>query len=101
MRDAVEQGDVLKIDRINVPVLTVSKNFFNQTGEIIGCPMYNSGEPGVLHKSVDNEKLKGVVHCEKLTLFDLNARHYSKVGRIAMSDIVEITDTIQSIFDYI
>ena len=101
MRGAVEQGDVLRVDRVNVPVLTFSKRFFNQTGEIIGCPIYDSGEPGALHIRVDTDRISGIVHCEKLALFDLNVRRYSKVCRIAMTDIVEITDTIQSIFDYV
>ena len=34
----VHQGDILKIEKIKIPVLVVSKDFFNQTGEIIGWP---------------------------------------------------------------
>ncbi len=101
MRDVVEQGDVLKVDNVKVPVLTVSKNFFNQTGEIVGCPVYTNGAPGTLHKKIETDRVSGIVHCEKLALFDLSIRRYAKIGRISMSDIVEITDTVQSIFDYV
>ena len=37
MREKICQGDILKIEKIKLPVLVVSKDFFNQTGEIIGC----------------------------------------------------------------
>lgn len=36
----VSQGDILKIEGIRHPVLVVSKDFFNTSGEIIGCPIY-------------------------------------------------------------
>ena len=49
MKEGICQGDLLKIERINMPVVVVSKNFFNQSGEIIGCPIYKNGEPGALH----------------------------------------------------
>jgi len=36
MKEEICQGDLLKVERINMPVVVVSKNFFNQSGEIIG-----------------------------------------------------------------
>ena len=33
----IQQGDVLKVEKIKDPVFVASKNFFNQSGEIIGC----------------------------------------------------------------
>lgn len=35
----LHQGDILKIDKIVHPVLVASKDFFNSSGEIIGCPI--------------------------------------------------------------
>ena len=32
------QGDILKVEKIKHPVLVVSKDFFNASGQIIGCP---------------------------------------------------------------
>ena len=49
MMTEISQGDILNIERIKMPVLVVSKDFFNQTGEIIGCPIYKNGEPGAFH----------------------------------------------------
>ena len=32
----LHQGDILRIEKIKHPVLVVSKDFFNMSGEIIG-----------------------------------------------------------------
>ena len=95
------QGDILKIEKIKQPVLVVSKDFFNQTGEIIGCPIYETGEAGALHIYICTEAVEGYVQCEKLALLDMNIRGFSKLDRLQMSDVINITDAIQGIFDYI
>ena len=95
------QGDILKIENVRLPVLVVSKDFFNQTGEVIACPVYPDGEEGPLHIPVRADRTEGLVQCEKLTLLDLNVRGWSRVDRISMADIINITDAIQGIFDYI
>ena len=33
---SLHQGDILKVEKIKHPVLVVSKDFFNTSGEIIG-----------------------------------------------------------------
>lgn len=101
MAEGVHQGDVLKVDKIKLPVLVVSKDFFNQTGEIIACPVYNTGRDNALHIYVQTQNMDGYVHCEKLTLLDLNARGFVKLNSLRMNDIMNITDAIQGIFDYI
>lgn len=101
MKESVHQGDILKIENIKSPVLVASKDFFNQTGEIIGCPIFKVGESGALHIFVKAEKMEGYVQCEKLALLDLNVRGFSKIDRIHMPDTINITDAIQGIFDYI
>ena len=101
MREVVKQGDILKVERIKYPVLVTSKDFFNQSGEIIGCPVFPEGVPGALHISVHSDTINGYVHCEKLTLLYLNVRGYSKLGSIQIADVMNITDAIQGIFDYV
>ena len=101
MKEILSQGDILKIEHIKIPVLVVSKDFFNQTFEIIGCPIYDKGEAGPLHIHVKTEDMEGYVQCEKMSLLDLSVRGYSKIDRIDYSDIINITDAIQGIFDYI
>ena len=41
------------------------------------------------------------MQCEKMALLDMNIRGYSKLDRIHMPEIIDITDAIQSIFDYV
>ena len=41
----LHQGDILKIEKIKHPVLVVSKDFFNTSGQIIGCPVIKHSKP--------------------------------------------------------
>ena len=43
------QGDIIKVEKIKPPVLVVSKDFFNESGEIIGCPIIADSNEGPLH----------------------------------------------------
>ena len=98
----LHQGDILKIEKINQPVLVVSKDFFNTTGEIIGCPIiYNHSTKSPLHIKISTAEQKGFVQCEKLALLDLSVRGYKKIGQVSLEDRMNITDAIQGTFDYI
>lgn len=97
----LHQGDVVKIERIKHPVLVVSKDFFNNSGEIIGCPIIYESMSGPLHIWISTEKTEGYVNCEKLSLLDLNYRGYKKLDRIPIQDLMNISDAIQGIFEYI
>lgn len=97
----IHQGDILKIERIRQPVLIASKDFFNLSGEIIGCPIYADSTEGPLHIYISGKEIEGYVQCEKIVLFDLSVRGYKKMDRIEMKDIMNVTDAIQGIFDYI
>ena len=101
MMKELHQGDILKIENIRQPVLVVSKDFFNQSGEIIGCPIFQTGGAGPLHIPIRTDKTEGYVQCEKLALLDLNVRGWAGTDRIPMADIINITDAIQGIFDYV
>lgn len=97
----LHQGDILKIERIKYPVLIVSKDFFNSSGEIIGCPIYTNSSESPLHIAVKASEVQGYVQCEKLALLDLAVRGYQKIDRILIGDIMNITDAVQGIFDYV
>ena len=101
VKEELHQGDILKIENIKMPVLVVSKNFFNRTFEIIGCPVYKKGENDPLYIQIKAKDIEGYVQCEKMALLDLNNRGYSLIDRIQYPDIINITDAIQGIFDYI
>ena len=76
-------------------------SFELQTGEIIGCPIFNYNIESPLHIEIETENRKGYVQCENLSMLDLNMRGFAVIDRIAINDVMDITDTIQGIFDYI
>lgn len=96
-----QQGDILTIEKIKHPVLVVSKDFFNASGEIIGCPIFKISIPSPLHIFISTDKSDGYVQCEKLALLDLSVRGYKKIDNVSMMDKINISDAVQSIFDYI
>ena len=97
----LQQGDILKIEKIKHPVLVASKDFFNTSGEIIGCPIISNSKPGPLHIWMSTENIEGYIQCEKLALLDLSIRGYKKVDRIPVSEMINVSDAIQGIFEYI
>ena len=99
--ECIYQGDILKIEKIKHPVLVVSKDFFNTSGEIIGCPIIKNSFPGPLHIWISADETDGYVQCEKLALLDLCIRGHKKIDRLPISDLINVADAIQSIFEYI
>lgn len=98
---SLHQGDILKIEKIKHPVLVVSKDFFNTSGEIIGCPIIKNSTAGPLHIWMSTEENEGYIQCEKLALLDMSFRGYKKVDRLPISEMVNISDAIQGIFEYV
>ena len=96
----IHQGDILKIEGIRHSVLVVSKDFFNASGEIIGCPIYECSTNSPLHIQVSAKETTGYVQCEKLALLDLSVRGYKKTDVLALEDRINIADAVQAIFDY-
>ena len=39
MANEIYQGDIYRFYGVKYPILIVSKNFFNKTGMVIGCPI--------------------------------------------------------------
>lgn len=99
--EELHQGDILKIEKVKHPVLVVSKDFFNASGEVIGCPIIRNSMPGPLHIRISTEENEGYVQCEKLALLDLTVRAYKKTDRLPISEIMNISDAVQGIFEYI
>ena len=101
MASKVHQGDILKIEKIPTPVLVVSKDFFNESGEVIGCPIYTNSVRGPLHIPVSSREISGYVQCEKLALLDLTCRGYKKIGELPLLEVMNVSDAVQGIFEYI
>ena len=99
--EPLQQGDVLKIEKIKHPVLVVSKDFFNTSGEIIGCPIINNSMPGPLHIWMSTQNTEGYIQCEKLALLDLSIRGHEKIDRLPIYEMMNVSDAIQGIFEYV
>lgn len=100
MMNEINQGNILSIERINTPVLVVSKTYFNKTEQIIACPILSKTSEDPLHIPVITDGIQGIVLCEQMKLLDLRVRGYKKIAELSMEEIMNITDAIQSIFDY-
>ena len=96
-----EQGDILKVTSIQYPVLVVSKNFFNETGMVIACPILPNATPGPLRVRCEGTRESGYVYCEQMRVIDLNTRRFSRTDSVSLQELMDIVDTIQSIFDYV
>ena len=101
MIEELQQGDILKIEKIKSPVLIVSNEFFNKSGEIIGCPITMNAMEGPLHIFVSTNEVEGYVLCEQLKMFDLRVRGHKKIDQIKWSEKINISDAVQGIFEYI
>ena len=97
---AIEQGDLLKIEGIQSPVIVVSNNFFNQSGRVIVCPILKTAVPGPLHIPLTASAVEGVVLCEQVRYLDLRARRWSKLTQTHDFDILDISDAVVSMFEY-
>lgn len=95
------QGDILNVEKIKHPVLVVSKDFFNASGQIIGCPIIKESIEGPLHIWMSTEENEGYIQCEKLALLDLTYRGYQKIDKLPISEMINVLDAIQGIFEYV
>ena len=95
------QGDIIKIEKIKHPILVVSKDFFNTSNAIIGCPIIKDSFAGPLHIWLSTGVTEGYVQCEKLALLDLSIRGYTKIDRAPLHDLINLLDAIQGIFEYV
>jgi mRNA interferase MazF len=96
------QGDIISISGYGKKAfLIVSKNdFIKATGVFHICPIMNI-TTGPLHIEISGNKgITGTVICEQIKLIDPTVRGCSKIDNIPYSDIMNISDAIQGMFEY-
>ncbi len=96
----IEQGDILKVQKLPYPVIVVSNNFFNQSGKAVVCPIRKEVLEGPLHLPVKNELVDGLILCEQVRYLDLSQRFFSKICSIPYFDVMDLSDAVMGIFDY-
>ena len=100
MYEEIFQGDILRVEKIKCPVVVVSKDFFNTSGEVIACQIFELSTRIPLHILVNTKEVAGYVQCEKMTLLDLKVRGYKKIDKLKLLDKMNISDAVQGIFEY-
>ena len=99
-----EQGSILRVSGFNWPVIVVSNDHFNAIGEAIVCPIMNHIAPNAVHLPIcfssASGEIRGVIACEHVRHVDLNARRFTKLGSLLLSDYLDISDTLVALFDF-
>ncbi len=96
----IEQGDIIAVERLKGYYLVTSTKFFNKTEQAILCPIVQDTFLDPLHIPIETDEVQGIVMCEQMRLVDLRYRDFKRVTRVHYPEIIDITDAIQSIFDY-
>ncbi len=97
------QGDIIKIGGFGKTLFfIISKNaFIKHTGAFHVCPFLSDVNAGPVHIRVKgNEGKEGTVICEQIKFIDPAIRACTRVDHVSYSDIMEVSDTIQGIFEY-
>lgn len=97
------QGDIIKIADFQKQLFViVSKNaFIKATGIFHVCPMIPGVSAGAVHIPADGRGGEsGTVICEQIKAIDPKARTCNIVDRLAYEDIMNVSDTVQGIFEY-
>lgn len=97
----VFQGDILKFDGKSVPMLVVSNDRFNESGQAICCPIDCQRSSNHLHAYIEGKNISGEVYCEQVLYLDLSQRSYKKIDEVGLSTLMVVSDIIQGIVDYI
>ena len=97
----VEQGDVVKVNGVELPLLVVSGNAYNKSGAAILCPIVKNASEATLKVFVENEQISGYALCDNIRHLDIAKRGYSGKGHIPLTKMILILDMIQSLFDYV
>lgn len=97
------QGDIIKISGFKKQLfVVVSKNaFIRATGIFHVCPLILGVSEGPVHIPVIGRNgTGGTVICEQIKAIDPNARVCSKADVLEYRDIMNVSDTVQGIFEY-
>ena len=97
------QGDIIKIAGFKKQLFViVSKNaFIKATGIFHVCPLISGIQAGPIHIPVNGKNgASGTVICEQIKAIDPTARGCNRVDLLAYDDIMNVSDTVQGIFEY-
>jgi len=102
MKD-ISQGDIVKVSGFpRRHFVVVSKNVFIRSAGVLHiCPFISGIPAGPLHIPVKGKKgTTGTVICEQIKLIDPMTRGITRMDRLGYTDIMNVSDAIQGIFEY-
>jgi len=96
------QGDIVKVDGYrNLFVITSNNAFIRQVGMFHVNPLINDLPAGPIHAPVKGRKgSTGTLVCEQMKLIDPQVRSCSIKDHLPYSQIMEVSDIIQGLFEY-
>ena len=96
------QGDIIRISGYRGLFLIISNNtFIRATGVFHVCPVSERLENGPLHIAIRGKNgCCGTAACEQLKLIDPDARSCSRTDAIPYSQLMDISDAVQGMFEY-
>ena len=100
---SLSQGDIIRINGFGKrQFVVVSRNaFIKATGVFHVCPMISGSPEGPLHIVANGSNSgKGTVICEQIKMIDPGARSCTRIDSLPYSEIMNISDAIQGIFEY-
>ena len=100
MTACARQGDILWLEKEKQYVLVLSRDFFNQSGMSIVCPLRERADPDALHIMIHSDIYTGTALIEHLRSLDLQAVNCRKISGISYEQIRDISDAVQGIFDF-
>ena len=97
------QGDIIRIEGYKNLFLIVSRNKLIEATQCFHvCPILEEISEGPLHIAVKGiSGTTGTVLCEQIKLIDAAARSCMVRDCIAMADLINISDAIQGMFEYL
>ena len=96
----IHQGEILRLQSPQIDILVLSKDFFNTTGMVIACPLAENAVSDALHIPVTADNYHAVALLEQLRSLDLKARFYRTITHLSFTQLQELCDAVQGIFDY-
>ena len=100
VRDCVQQGDIIHLEREKIDALVLSREFFNASGMAVVCPVFPQLKEDALHIPVETEGYSGMAALEQMKSLDLKRRFYGTIGQLSIPQIQNISDAVQGIFEY-
>ena len=96
-----EQGDIIKVEGVEARILVVSNNVFHREGLAMCCPLVKKAGGHPLHIICnDAAGEQYIALTEHVKMLDISERGFMVIGRVVYSDVINISDTLQGLFEY-